>query len=164
MEFFIPIPVPKIWEWIELFPFPKSQKSFPLTPALNLLLFKNIAYIWSFKHSVFDFGFGFLGKGIYSARELPVIRGLLIIWSHPIEAIHLQAFVEAVAQILNDTQISCISRKGLFQETPKIPSFWFILLKHLGVPCVEFLSQHCTYLIQWWNIGFKKVQVDKLTN
>ena len=35
MQFVIPIPVPKLWEWVELFPFPfpKSQKSFPLTPA-----------------------------------------------------------------------------------------------------------------------------------
>ena len=38
MLFFIPIP--KIWEWVELFPFPfpKSQKSFPLTPGPNQLV------------------------------------------------------------------------------------------------------------------------------
>ena len=30
MLFFIP--VPKIWDWAELFQFPKSKKSFPLTP------------------------------------------------------------------------------------------------------------------------------------
>ena len=36
MQFFIP--VPKIWEWAELFPFPfpKSKKSFPFTPGQML--------------------------------------------------------------------------------------------------------------------------------
>ena len=36
MQFFIPVPVPKVWEWVEPFPlpFPNVQKSFPLTPAI----------------------------------------------------------------------------------------------------------------------------------
>ena len=29
------IPIPKIWEWAELFPFPKSKKSFLLNPGTS---------------------------------------------------------------------------------------------------------------------------------
>ena len=38
MKFFIP--VPKVWEWAEPFPFlfPNDQKSFPLTPDLGSML------------------------------------------------------------------------------------------------------------------------------
>ena len=34
-QFIIPVPVPKVWEWAEPFPFlfPNVQKSFPLTPG-----------------------------------------------------------------------------------------------------------------------------------
>ena len=38
MKFFIPVPVPKVWEWAEPFPFPNDQKSFPLTPEVGVWL------------------------------------------------------------------------------------------------------------------------------
>ena len=40
MQFFIPIPVTKIWECAELFPFPfpKSKKSFPFTQMFTQML------------------------------------------------------------------------------------------------------------------------------
>ena len=44
MQFFIPIPVTKIWEWAEVFPFPfpKSKKSFPFTQMFTQMLPKNV--------------------------------------------------------------------------------------------------------------------------
>ena len=33
MGFFNSLPVPELWEWNFLFPFPNPQKSFPLTPG-----------------------------------------------------------------------------------------------------------------------------------